>query len=30
MKNLTGRYYAGKMIVPEYSPVTDFSEARCR
>ena len=30
IKGLTGRYYAGKMIVPEYCPVTDFREARCR
>jgi len=30
MKCLTGRYYAGKLIIPEYSPVTDFREARCR
>ena len=27
---LKGRYYAGKLIVPEYSPVTNFREARCR
>lgn len=30
IKGLTGRYYAGKVIIPEYSPVTDFREARCR
>ena len=29
-KNLTGRYYAGKPIVVEYSPVLDFTDARCR
>lgn len=27
---MAGRYYAGRMLTPEYSPVTDFSEARCR
>jgi splicing factor U2AF subunit len=27
---MAGRYYAGRMVAPEYSPVTDFSEARCR
>lgn len=27
---MSGRYYAGRMLTPEYSPVTDFSEARCR
>lgn len=27
---MNGRYYAGRMLAPEYSPVTDFSEARCR
>lgn len=27
---MSGRYYAGRMLAPEYSPVTDFSEARCR
>ena len=25
-----GRYYAGKQLYVEYSPVTDFTEARCR
>jgi splicing factor U2AF subunit len=29
-KALTGRYYAGKLIVPEYSPVTNFRDAKCR
>lgn len=29
-KGLSGRYYAGKQIVAEYSPVTDFKEARCK
>lgn len=27
---LRGRYYAGRMIEVEFSPVTDFREARCR
>ena len=30
MKNMNGRYYAGKMINAEFSPVTDFREAKCR
>lgn len=30
LKGLMGRYYAGKTLTPEYSPVTDFREARCR
>lgn len=30
LKGISGRYYAGKLIVPEYSPVTDLREARCR
>lgn len=25
-----GRYYDGRLILAEYSPVTDFREARCR
>ena len=25
-----GRFYAGRMLSCEYSPVTDFREARCR
>ena len=25
-----GRYYSGKVITPEFSPVTDFRESRCR
>jgi splicing factor U2AF 35 kDa subunit len=28
--NITGRLYAGKLVVPEYSPVTDIREGRCR
>lgn len=27
---MSGRYYAGRLVAPEYSPVSDFSEARCR
>lgn len=27
---MNGRYYDGRMILAEYSPVTDFREARCR
>jgi len=30
MRGLTGRYYFGKLISAEYSPVADFREARCR
>jgi splicing factor U2AF subunit len=29
-KALTGRFYGGRLLVPEYSPVTDFRESRCR
>jgi splicing factor U2AF subunit len=29
-KVFSGRYYAGKPIKIEFSPVTDFREARCR
>lgn len=29
-KGLSGRYYAGRPILIEYSPVTDFNESRCR
>lgn len=28
--SLNGRYYGGRMLQAEYSPVTDFREARCR
>jgi len=27
---LRGRYYAGRLVLAEYSPVTNFKEARCR
>lgn len=30
VKGLTGRFYAGRPIMVEFSPVTDFKEARCR
>mmetsp|Transcript_6389 Transcript_6389/g.10075 ORF Transcript_6389/g.10075 Transcript_6389/m.10075 type:complete len:230 (-) Transcript_6389:515-1204(-) len=30
VKGLTGRYYAGKQLEAEFSPVTDFLESRCR
>jgi splicing factor U2AF subunit len=30
MQGLLGRYYAGKVIMAEFSPVTDFREAKCR
>jgi splicing factor U2AF 35 kDa subunit len=30
MKTLNGRFYGGRALAPEYSPVTDFREARCR
>ena len=30
LTQMTGRYYAGRLVAPEYSPVSDFSEARCR
>lgn len=30
LRKLTGRYYGGRLIEAEFSPVTDFREARCR
>lgn len=30
LANLQGRYYAGRPIMVEFSPVTDFREATCR
>ena len=30
LRGLSGRYYSGKPIKVEYSPVTDFKESRCR
>lgn len=29
-KNITGRTYCSRLVVPEYSPVTDFKDGRCR
>lgn len=30
LDGLMGRFYAGRPIIAEYSPVTDFREAKCR
>ncbi|KAI3900181.1 hypothetical protein MKX01_021099, partial [Papaver californicum] len=30
LKNLIGRFYAGRPIIVDFSPVTDFREATCR
>lgn len=30
VKALTNRFYGGKLVQAEYTPVTDFREARCR
>ncbi|KAF8403214.1 hypothetical protein HHK36_011313 [Tetracentron sinense] len=30
LQNLSGRNYAGRPIIVDFSPVTDFDEARCR
>lgn len=30
LKAMDGRFYSGRPLVAEYTPVTDFSEARCR
>jgi splicing factor U2AF 35 kDa subunit len=30
LRSLNGRYYAGRPIKGEFSPVTDFKESRCR
>ncbi|KAG9151520.1 hypothetical protein Leryth_023496 [Lithospermum erythrorhizon] len=30
VSNLTGRFYAGRPIIVDFSPVTDFREATCR
>lgn len=30
LQGLTGRFYAGRPIMIEFSPVTDFREATCR
>ena len=30
LRALTGRFYAGRPIMADFSPVTDFREATCR
>jgi splicing factor U2AF subunit len=30
LKAFYGKYYSGKPIIGEFSPVTDFRESRCR
>jgi len=30
MDSVRNRFYDGKILVPEYSPVTDFSNAKCK
>ncbi|XVF46851.1 hypothetical protein PTKIN_Ptkin03bG0061100 [Pterospermum kingtungense] len=30
LKNLSGRFYSGRPIIVDFSPVTDFREATCR
>jgi splicing factor U2AF subunit len=30
LQAMKGRFYAGRVLTPEFSPVTDFREARCR
>ncbi|KAJ0793963.1 putative transcription factor C3H family [Helianthus annuus] len=30
LQNLSGRFYAGRPIIVDFSPVTDFREATCR
>ncbi|CAK9311902.1 unnamed protein product [Citrullus colocynthis] len=30
LRNLSGRFYAGRPIIVDFSPVTDFREATCR
>ncbi|KAJ7546322.1 hypothetical protein O6H91_08G035700 [Diphasiastrum complanatum] len=30
LRGLTGRFYAGRPIIVDFSPVTDFREATCR
>ena len=30
MKNINGRFYNGRKIIAHYSPVTDFSNAKCK
>ncbi len=30
LEHLNGKFYAGRAVLPEYSPVTDFREGRCK
>jgi len=30
LQGLNGRYYGGRLLSTEYSPVTEFRDARCR
>ena len=30
LRSLAGRFYAGRVISPEFCPVTDLADARCR
>ncbi|KAF5747834.1 splicing factor U2af small subunit B-like [Tripterygium wilfordii] len=30
LQNLSGRFYAGRPIIVDFSPITDFHEAMCR
>ena len=30
LQKMNGRFYAGRMLTAEFSPVSDFREARCR
>lgn len=30
LKNLAGRYYLNKLVMPEYSQVSNFDEGKCR
>jgi len=30
MESIKNRYYDGKILQPEFSPVTDFSNAKCK
>ena len=30
MNNITHKRYEGRILMPEYSPVTDFANAKCK
>jgi hypothetical protein len=30
MEGIRNKYYENKIMLPEYSPVTDFSNAKCK